>query len=69
MLKSKAKKLVLLHVLDCDMNAEGKMYVLNTLPGRFSKKVLSNTGRIFFRRLVNRSWHLHWRHSRLENDT
>jgi len=68
MLKSKAKKFVLLSVLDCEMNAEGKMYVLNTLPGRFAKKVLSNTDHIFFRRLVNKSCHLHWRHSRLEND-
>jgi len=47
MLKSKAKKLVFLRVLDCDMNAECKMYVLNTLPGRFAKKFLSNTDRIF----------------------
>jgi len=68
-LKSKAKKPVLLRVVDCNMNAEGKMYVLNTLPGRFAKKVLSKMDRIFFRRPVNKSCHLYWRHSHLGNDT
>jgi hypothetical protein len=46
-LKSKAKKLVLMHALDCNLNAQGKMYVLNTLPGRFAKKILSKADRIF----------------------
>jgi hypothetical protein len=46
-LKSKAKKLVLMRVVDCNMNADGKMHVLNTLPGRFAKPFLSKADRIF----------------------
>jgi intein-encoded DNA endonuclease-like protein len=46
-LKSKAKKLVLIRAVDCNLNAEGKMHVLNTLPGRFAKNVLSKADRIF----------------------
>jgi len=47
-LKSKTKKLVLLRIVDCNMNVEGKTYVLNMLPGRFAKKVPSKKDRIFF---------------------